>query len=726
MAGSGAGKVDLYANNGVSRIKPDDTTTGTEVFTLPKVGGTLARTEDLTNLMTAADVSAAIAAANVGGGGAATGGGFDGVISKPSILSPLNNASNYNGKNVKLSSFAYDTAPTNDPIVKQRLVQIASDAGFTTIIYAKTVDGNENNFDVPVTYMQSVLYMRVADVVTGGVSPFSDVVSFASTSDDTLPGAGVPIKHHKNSFYFGVVTGAALESDRNYCGNFVPGIAVNAGDTYSSADGTVLRRATINSVDVSPEHADHASYWETRSEKNENALPTYDWLVKNVRIGAGVTDSNSKDITIGSTSIGAVKNLADGYLKFLHKGKLLYIAKKPCVDTIAYNDLAKLHICNDDHQNRTIRIGYKLYYVRLVREDEYADLLVGLTNGELGNNDKADYALDEATWISDTSLGDTRTVISGDYSTAQVDARSRTCSYRPVLEYIPEGEEPYNIFQASTRALNENLQYDRFTDTGFYGVVDQEFFLDYAYVSEKSTINTGTDINYMGNWLKFYWHGQILLIAKLPARNASKYQNIINAAAIYGVDLGNKSMVPISENNDLYAACVMSGASTDPAGEFDAFYGAGPSNPSNETENEAKHDARAAFEVGRNSHWNDLMYRVHSWSPNSSYADLKANATYIDGPNDGGPGGRQIGSNWANFTDAELGIGMLANGTANSEGQITQCQDSAVGDTIMMTRGRGNLASCWYGYHNMSDTKVGYRPVLKLIPVVPNSNKRQG
>ena len=124
-----------------------------------------------------------------------------------------------------------------------------------------------------------------------------------------------------------------------------------------------------------------------------------------------------------------------------------------------------------------------------------------------------------------------------------LDPKSRTGSFRYVLEYIEEECAPYKQLEQFynvniPKAENENFIYDKYADVGYYGVVPADKFMTYTTLSTKTGYTAGTLQHDTAGWLKFYWHGMILYIAKKPPRYNVSWTNTKNHNCQYGWDMG--------------------------------------------------------------------------------------------------------------------------------------------------------------------------------------------
>ena len=396
-------------------------------------------------------------------------------------------------------------------------------------------------------------------------------------------------------------------------------------------------------------------------------------------------------------SIGPLKNDNNGWLKVSKNNKILYIAKKPFVDTIAWNDLAKRTLVYGD---RTVRIGSKLYYVRLIKEDEYTDCLARLIDGDLWYYRSDELALSEKVWMHDKQEGLVRKVYSNTNTVETISPKARTCSYRPVLELIPTGAVPYNNFPSCPLATSENFQYDQYTDTGYFGVVPVASLISGSVLATTIGLTAGTAQNDTEGYLKFYWHGKIIYMAKKTYRHSLSWDHIKDRNAIFGVDLGNTGKSNINTAGFNFNVAIPTGAGKAP--QSDIQYWANYVGPTST----AGFAANVLLEIGRYSMWNELMYRVHTQFVDNVLANQGGDANYKELT-----GGVQIGSNWAAYTDVDLSIYHAASGN----GTATWCQEASSNAPAGRThRGYNRLAFSTRSASSVVDTSLAWRALLIL------------
>ena len=232
----------------------------------------------------------------------------------------------------------------------------------------------------------------------------------------------------------------------------------------------------------------------------------------------------------------------------------------------------------------------------------------------------------------------------------------------------------------------DNFLYDSSTDTGYYGFVDSNLLINGTDLSNFLNITSGTLFNDNIGWLKFYSHGKILFIAKRPLRYNISWSQIYNAGAVYGLDGFGPytSGTNVNQNRILtigdysYRIRLMTGAHINPYTRGD----------------------NCSDNGGENSEWNELIYRVHDIIPNCGLDGLSV--TYH--------GGNQIGQNWFNFNDLDLGVGNTVNG------RRTWTQETSFNLSAgRCRRGQGSIAGFSLTDRESATAFDGWRPVLELI-----------
>ena len=201
-----------------------------------------------------------------------------------------------------------------------------------------------------------------------------------------------------------------------------------------------------------------------------------------------------------------------------------------------------------------------------------------------------------------------------------------------------------------------------FTDTTFIGIIPSDSLFTSEQLSDTMNITEGTLHNNNCGWLHFY-------VGKNATCNRSgkPYEIFVSKKTVrYGISweqINSKNGVTgkqvIANNGITYTCRLLTGADT---------------NPSTTTD-------------GMGSEWNNLIYRVHSEVVNT-------------GTN------KQIGDNWANMSDTELGVNYLT----THYGSFSWCQGTYSIYRVL----RGGISVSYFNSSNPTNTttNLGWRPVL--------------
>ena len=530
-----------------------------------------------------------------------------------------------------------------------------------------------------------------------GVSPtgylgIKTISEFVYVGDDNNQYA---ISTYNGTDYFGEVGIDQLDGTYNYRGPYTVG---RPNKDYSKDEQVlyngVLYRSLKDHVNITP--GTDGTTWEVDTRDN---LPTGKWVLDQVGIGYGLTDRNVDGRSSGSISLGNLKNNDQGWLKYVREGKLIYVAKKPYVDTIAWTDIAKREA---ESGKRTIRIGKHLYYVRLMKQDEFNNCMVNVTNGMLDNLSSVDISTTEKCWLIDSSVGTFRSRTNGSTGIENFDCKSRTGSYRPVLEYIPEGQEPYNNIKLGLPlATAENFQYDFYTDTGYFGHVPSTSLIGGDSLATTVGLTAGTAQNDTTGYFKFYWHGILLYVCKQSIRHTVSWDQMNAVNVIYGKDMGGTGLKTVTVGSNTYAVQLLLGSGKSPEDTVTYWSDFG-------TQTEAVFNRNVKAELGRGSQWNDLIYRVNTHVPTNRWVDQIDDANYRNLT-----GGVQIGTNWANYTNAEMSIyyAQGGNGTASWCQKISQYSNN----TYRTNRGHYRLSDLDASTSSSAYADSGARLVLRVL-----------
>ena len=407
----------------------------------------------------------------------------------------------------------------------------------------------------------------------------------------------------------------------------------------------------------------NSEYWEL--DERDNLCTPYH-LVD--RVGVGIIDPfkrkpadwwnrNADGYSTGPCMIRKLVNHTDGWLKFGYNGKILYTTKKPISMQIAWTDLAKRDVV---YGNRTLRIGRRLYWVRLLTKEEYTMLMNNLTNGKLANMSESDLSLSSKTWIEDFQESPIRIRMTGKGQEVVSDPKYRDGVWRPVLELIPEGSEPYRNLPNCPVATDEVFQYDPYSDTGYFGVVPYDKIMKADELITAVGHSGGSNQYLDAGYLKFYWHGRILYINKKTIKNNVSWQMGLDSHSVHGVDMGGagKKSITITCNGEEITMPVsfpiqsrLEPWSQDP---FDGRTIPKPDDGSkvnNQTELQ-KHTLDA--EVGKYSMWSELFYRVGLGY--FGFTEVNNDGKQWTGGYMELHGGYQLGDNWVEFPTTELQV----------------------------------------------------------------------
>ena len=602
-------------------------------------------------------------------------------IAKPSILNPINDSTKQ-----LLSTFIHGSdfvcMGATDSLHASTEYQIATDTEFTNIYFEEvsTTDLTTNVIDTLLTN-DTTYYIRIRYTGTKyGTSEWSNVVKI-TTYIDVGGNSAILTGNTLDGAYFGQIN-YSTTVERNYRGHYRTGTTFKANTQVSHNNKTWNAKVDVSNITPGTD----ATKWEEDTREN---LPTAKWLLDVVGIGYGQADNNDDGYSADGVAIGGLVNSTDNWLKFAYDNKIFYTPKRPVVTAIGWNDIAKRYAVYGN--DRTVRIGTRLYYVRLLKEEEYLNCLAALTDGRLGNLTATELALTNKTWVEDVRESTVRKTISGTNTVLDVNPNSRTCAYRPVLELIEEGDEPYNNLPVGLPvATSENFQYDKYTDTGYFGIVPTTSLATGSELATAIGLSAGVAQNDTEGYLKFYWHGKVLFIGKKSYRHTITWDSIKAANAVFGIDLGGSGKKVFSKNGINYKVALMTGSGKAPSNDVQS--------------SEADFAANVAMEIGRYSMWNELMYRVHTTFVDDIIANQDGDANYKKLT-----GGVQIGANWANMTNIDLNIYYATGG----DGNTTWCQETSSYDsTSRVDRGNLRLASLYWYTSSSTSASSGWRAML--------------
>lgn len=203
---------------------------------------------------------------------------------------------------------------------------------------------------------------------------------------------------------------------------------------------------------------------------------------------------------------------------------------------------------------------------------------------------------------------------------------------------------------------------DAYTTDAYLGEVANTDFITASALVAATGITEGADIGSGVGWLKFSIDGKTLMVAKRSFRHNISWNHLNSKGCVDGtktVVVGGKT----------YKVRLMKGAEDDPTAWTVSL---GQSNPP----------------ILKPSEWNRLIFRVSASNPGGA-------------------------SNWASFTDVELGV-------ASGAGSRTICKETIAESGYCVGRGYPEIK--WFNYQQKSDgpdntnfANFGWRPVLELV-----------
>lgn len=191
------------------------------------------------------------------------------------------------------------------------------------------------------------------------------------------------------------------------------------------------------------------------------------------------------------------------------------------------------------------------------------------------------------------------------------------------------------------------------------------------------------------SWLKFFSYGKIIFIAKRPLLNSISWNDIIQMIPNNkdGIDI-QVSLSRINANytgNNVILKCkLLSGGNNYPF-----VYGL------------INDRGKEGVKLGQGSEWNRLMYRISRQIP----TDINA------GIENGYSGGAQVGNNWTEMTDNELGFG--GNDTI---GRVNICKEYISTNAIVARGGGNGIGAITDISRTNNGNAYAFRPCLVFDP----------
>lgn len=233
------------------------------------------------------------------------------------------------------------------------------------------------------------------------------------------------------------------------------------------------------------------------------------------------------------------------------------------------------------------------------------------------------------------------------------------------------------------------LSYDGDTDTGYFGTLAASEVFTGTELAELVGLNSGTVFNNEVDWLGFYvgpnatcnkegGNPYLLFVPQKPLRHSLAWSDIDEAGVARG------DVKTVTKSGHTYKVRLISGGNT--------------------RLGESNYDNVSDYDHPVRSEWNQLLYRVHQTVPNGTNSDTPRYANLT--------GGAQAGDNWANFTDAELGV----NSHVSPNGSASWCMgDWYAKSSYHVSRGYLSVASVSAKTHSGGYTHHGWRPALVRI-----------
>lgn len=481
---------------------------------------------------------------------------FDTIIATPEITSPTTGTTDYDGI-ITASDFALRSVMKQYPHTGTTW-QYATDVNFKNILKEEYIHKTANN---PLTttscsYYGISTYVRVRYHSNSSKSYWSEPV-LIHWSVNSPDGECNTIIEGTNdtTAYYGIVNESNVIDNRDYRGNYSTLMANNIktfliGQQVTHKNKLYYCPTALNTTQSATEPGTNESIWTTDTREK---LPTVRWLMDKVGIGLGNTDNNIDTYTTDGTKVGDLLHKTDNtWLKFIHKGKLIYTTAKPICTAISWCDVGKR---NAVYGNRTVLIGSHLYRIRLLKEEEYQACFIDIPANN--QNLRTTLELVDKNLIEDFREGPNRYVISQTGEKTSVKAGTRTCAYRPVLELIRKGDEPFNKIPECAEADNELFRYDPYTDTGYFGVVTDTNLITTEELMLYMAYTNGTKRNQVVHYVKFYFHGITFFLTQKPLRYGGTALFLENLNLSFPVDMGRGERLVYVKGNTRYlpSAC---------------------------------------------------------------------------------------------------------------------------------------------------------------------------
>lgn len=618
------------------------------------------------------------------------------ILAPEILLDKLNDIKQHPTFNV--SEFKLNVESEKDKHISTTwVIKEKTSAGDYEEVLNKTTNNNlysllieENILKLNTDYSISVLFTGElygnSQITTKFFKTSTNFAVIPSDTNITLPTEVVNVPNFgdgSDTRYYGYFKYSDLVDNYNYVGEWFNNRQYYKNDQVSFEGNLYYATDDINNF-KSPTEKDNSWKLDTR-----NNLPTFKWLLTQLGFTNNMVDIEY-NTTNGNDIVPLIENEDTNALpiKVTYKNRVLYIYSGQVLKNVSYNDLQRTGITTG---KRTIRIGERLYYIRLLTSTEakYLNDIIDLnTSNSIIQSFKQNE--NECYYVSDKTINNQRYVINGtNNELILVDGMIRKTYLRLALEYIPEDIEPWKIMKQKY----PKLVYDKYTDTGFFGEEDkfQPNLIGILGIHKGQVINA--DYGY----LAFYSHGQRLLINKAEYLYGVSYQYLLDKNLVFGNDHIYKkrnnlpedminelntqpnNVVVDSVNNITYTVRLLRGGKINTTIETDLN----------------KATILAIQNICKNSEFTELLYRV---------------SVNVPKPFDAGElhAGYQIGNNWANYTNAELGV--FEQYTGNGCHTLTA---NTVNDNSVITRGGSKLEGIAWFPITAEQNDIGVRFVLE-------------
>ena len=614
-------------------------------------------------------------------------------ISTPTIITPKNGTTDFTGNFVS-SDFNSKENMTH----MSSVWEFAKDANFknvTTISIDKYNKGKLSLVELQPS-MYGTYYVRVKYKSEEYESQWSNVVQ-VTISIPAIHNTKVIASKDGNNYY-GEVDMKELVDDYNYRGTFNTiknaydpnkyGTPSDTSPIYMKKGYQVLHDGKLwyalktmenKSKDTMVVPGTDDTNWKIDDRVN---LGTPRLLLEMIGIGFNINDGGASGNATGSNTIDGPVNHELGYLQYTYNDKLCFTTPKPISYVIGWNDIMQREaaMCN-----RTVRLGKHLYWIRLMYEDEYKMLFTNLLDGSFDKKEVADYDLDKKVWIHDTKEGSTRSIMYADAANnnaltkGELDPKSRTGSYRFVLEYIPDQLEPWKnqdlyfpknrarVTSDTYKASNSNQYfeyiefedgetfiYDRYSDTGYFGLISTTELIGGNELASRCGYTSGSAQQDTAGWIKFYWHGALVYCVKKQIRYNTCWDHMNAHNVLFGWCSGKNNSKFLDIQGAKYRINVWTGSKYAPYDHSKYSYN-----------NDSKYKiAHLNTEAWQYSHYGELITRC-----SNAYVGYEQTAnsttwytTHIDQCC-----GYQLGDNWVKMTHTDCGMFYQyeGNGTAD-------------------------------------------------------------